>query len=91
MTYSLKSLVKFVGIVTAPESKSQVELLVLYEERKDIVLLSNQLTHMAASHGHKLVVRPVWLYSEFKEFISSVFEQYRKADRMHDSLLYGKK
>ena len=41
--YTFKSLTKFVEIVTAPESKSRLELLVFgqHRENKDIVLLSN--------------------------------------------------
>ena len=94
MTYSFESLTKFVEIVTAPESKSQLELLFFgqFKETKGIVLLSYQLTLMAISRGHKLVVQPLCLYSELKEFNSSILEQYRiKASKMPDSLLYGKK
>ena len=91
--YSFKSLTKFVEIVTAPESKSQLELLLFgpYKENKDIVLLSDQLTNMAASRGHKLELIPVCLYSEFSELYSSYKEQSLKAGRMPSSLLYGKK
>ena len=93
MTYSLESIAKFVEIVTAPESKSQLENLVFgqMKESKDIVLLSNQLTHMAASCGHKLIVQPVCLYSELCGLYSLATEQYSEAGRMPDSLLYGNK
>ena len=85
MRYTLDSLTKFVEIVTAPESKSQLELLVFGQENKANILLSCQLTQMAASHGHKLVVRP----GSF-EMISSVDELFSMADKMPHSLLYGK-
>ena len=90
MRYTFKSLTKFVEIVTAPESKSQLELLVFgqREENEDIVSLSKQLTHMAASRGHKLVVQPAYFDSELG---SLAMKQHLKADRMPDSLLYGKK
>ena len=90
MSYTFESLIKFVKIVTAPESKSQLELLKFgqHKENKDIVLLSNQLTLMAASRGHKLKVHPFCLDTEL---YSLIMEQYLKADRMPDSLLYGKK
>ena len=95
MTYSLESLAKFVEIVTAPESKSRLELLIFggYDEIKDIVLLSYQLTCMATSHGHKLVVQPVYLNTEFIELYtcSSSMEQRLIAHRIPDSLLHGKK
>ena len=93
MRYTFKSLIKFVETVTAPESKSRLELLVFGpdKERKDIVLLSKQLTHMAASRGHKLVVYPVCLNTEYKEFHDSLAEQHLKAGRMPDLLLYGNK
>ena len=91
MRYSFKSLIKFVEIVTAPESKSQLNLLVFgqYEENKDIVLLSYQLTHLAASRGHKLVVQPVCLRTEYIGLRNLLRGQLIKADRMPDSLLYG--
>ena len=92
MTYSLESLTKFVEIVTAPESESRLQLLLFggYDEIKDIVLLSYQLTRMATSRGHKLVVQPVYLNTEFIELYSSSMEQHLIARRMPDSLLYGK-
>ena len=92
MTYSFESLAKFVKIVTAPESKSQLELLFFgqFKETKGIVLLSYQLTLMAVSRGHKLVVQPLCLYPELKEFNSSISKQYHiKASKMPDSLLYA--
>ena len=91
--YTFESLIKFVEIVTAPESKSQLKLLVFgeYQENKDIVLLSYQLTHMAASRGHKLVVQPVYLDTEFCELYSSGLLQKVKANKIPDLLLYGKK
>ena len=93
MTYSFESLTKFIEIVTAPESKSRLQLLLFggYDEIKDIVLLSYQLTCMATSHGHKLAVQPVYLNTEFIELYSSSMEQRLIARRMPDSLLYRKK
>ena len=92
MTYSLESLTEFVKIVTAPKSKSRLEMLIFgqMEENEEIVSLSKQLTHMAASRGHKLVVQPV-CSTELSELYSLVTEQYSKAGRMPDSLLYGNK
>ena len=92
MRYTFKSLTKFVEIVTAPESKSRLQLLLFGEskENKAIFLLSKQLTLMATSRGHNLVVKSPCLAPEFKEFNSSISEQYLKAGRMPDSLLYGK-
>ena len=67
------SLTKFVEIFTAFESKSQLEFLVLGQytckENKDIVLLSDQLTLLAASRGHKLVVQ--WNLSKRSPFYCS--------------------
>ena len=93
MTYSLESLTKFVEIVTAPESKSRLELFLfgLHEKNEDIILLSYQLTLMAELRGRKLQVHPLCLYTEYSELFSSVREQHSKADRMPDSLLYGKR
>ena len=93
MMYSFESLTKFIEIVTAPESKSRLQLLLFggYDEIKDIVLLSYQLTRMATSRGHKLAVQPVYLNTEFIELYSSSMEQRSIAHRMPDSLLYGKK
>ena len=78
--YTFKSLIKFVEIVTAPESKSQLELLFWgqIEENKDIISLSYQLTHLAASHGHKLVVQPVCLLAEYTELINLGRKQFFK-------------
>ena len=92
MTYTFMSLIKFVEIVTARESQSRLEVLVFgqYKGNKDIVLLSYQLTHMAASRGHKLVVQPVCLLTENTELHNLEREQLLKAGRMPDSLLYGK-
>ena len=89
MRYTLDSLAKFVEIVTAPESKSRLEMLVFgqYEENKANILLSCQLTQMAASRGHKLVVRPACFNCEL---YSSLAEQFSKAGKMPDSLLCGK-
>ena len=91
--YNFESLIKFVEIVTAPESKSQLEVLDVgqYKENKEIASLSDQLTLMAESRGHKLVVLPMYLATEYSEWRSSVMEQNLKAERMRDSLLYGKK
>ena len=90
MSYTFESLTKFVEIVTAPESKSRLEFLKFgqHKENKDITLLSYQLTHMAASRGHKLEVHPFCLDTEL---YSLIMEQYSKADRMPDSLLYAPK
>ena len=91
--YTLESLTKFVEIVTAPESKSQLELLVHgpFKGSKDIVLLSYQLTCMAASRGHKLVVQPAFLNTVYSEVCCSMIKQYSKTDKIPDLLLYGKK
>ena len=93
MTYSFKSLTKFVEIVTAPESKSQLEVLNFgeHKENQDTVSLSYQLTHMAASRGHKLVVQPLCLNNKCSELLSSSMEQQLKACRMPSSLLFEKK
>ena len=93
MVYSLESLTKFVKIVTAPESKSQLKLLLFgpHKEIEDIISLSSRLTDMAASRGHELVVHPVCLETAYIESYSSGLEQTFKADRMSDSLLCGKK
>ena len=53
------------------------------------MLLSCQLTHLAESRGHKLLVGPACLDIEFNESYSLVLEQMFKAVRMPDSLLYG--
>ena len=92
MTYSLESLTEFVKIVTAPKSKSQLEMIIFgqMEENEEIVSLSKQLTRMAVSRGHKLVVQPV-CSTELSGLYSLVTEQYSKAGRMPDSLLYGNK
>ena len=88
-----KSLTKFVEIVTAPKSKSQLEVLNFgeYKENQDTVSLSYQLTHMAASRGHKLMVQPLCLNTRYSELLSSSMEQQLKACRMPSSLLFGKK
>ena len=92
MEYTFESLIEFVEIVTAPESKSRLEFLLfgLLKENKDIVLLSYQLTHMAESRGHMLVVQPVCSYTVHSERGSSFKEQRLKANTMPDWLLYGK-
>ena len=89
--YTLESLAKFVEIVTAPESKSRLEMLAFGElkESEDIVLLSSQLTHMALSRGHNLLVHPICSANELTELHSLLVEQVLKASRMPDSLLYG--
>ena len=91
MRYTFKSLTKFVEIVTAPESKSQLEVLFWGQpkEIKDIVSLSNQLTHMAESRGHKLVVRPACLNTECNEIRDLDRKQQLEAVRMPKPLLYG--
>ena len=93
MMYNLESLTKFVEIVTAPESKSRLERLLFgqYKKNKDIAWLSCQLTLMAVSCGHKLLVEPAYLDTELSEMSSLGREQGLKASRMPDSLLYGKK
>ena len=90
MRYTFESLDQFVKIVTASESKSQLEVFLFgqLKESKDIVLLSSQLTRMALSRG--LSVHPVCLATELTGLYSSIIEQYLMADRMPDSLLYGK-
>ena len=82
----------FVKIVTAPKSKSQLEMIIFgqMEENEEIVSLSKQLTRTAVSRGHKLVVQPV-CSTELSGLYSLVMEQYSKAGRMPDSLLYGNK
>ena len=58
-TYSNESLIKFIKIVTAPESKSRLEEIVLghRSDNKDIVAgLSAKLTNMALSRGHSLKI-----------------------------------
>ena len=45
---------------------------------------------MALSRGHNLLVHPVCLATEVTGLYSSIMEQYLMADRMPDSLLYGK-
>ena len=91
MTYSFESLTKFVEIVTAPESKSQLKWLIFgqIKQSKDITLLSNQLTHLAALRGHKLVVQPACMLPEYTEFYDLGKRQHLEAGRMPDSLLYG--
>ena len=95
MRYSLKSITKFVEIVTAPESKSQLKLLIFgpYKENEDIadLFLFYRLTLMAVLRGHKLAVLPVSLDTKHNKLHSSLTEQHSKADRMPDLLLYGKK
>ena len=57
--YSNESLIKFIKIVTAPESKSRLEEIVLghRSDNKDIVAgLSAKLTNMALSRGHSLKI-----------------------------------
>ena len=94
MRYTFESLTKFVEIVTAPESRSQLELLEFgkyyKENNNNIVLLSNQLTHMAASRGHKLVVQPAFLNTKYSEWFGLGMDQGLKANAMPDWLLYGK-
>ena len=87
--YNFESLAKFVEMVTAPDSNSRLPLLVFghVKESEDIVLLSNQLTHMAASCSHTLIIHPICLTTELHELHSSIMEQHLKACRMPDSLL----
>ena len=91
MRYTFDSLIKFVEIVTAPESKSRLELLNFGEYKKNngsiIVWLSYKLSLMAASRGHKLVVRPACLDTDI---FSLGMEQRIKAESMPDWLVYGK-
>ena len=93
MRYNLESLIKFVEIVTAPESKSRLEVLVFgeYKEDKAAVMLSYLLKLMAALHGHKLAVVPICLDTDLLELYSLGREQILMANRMSHSLLYGKK
>ena len=96
MRYSLESITKFVEIVTAPESKSRLELLAFGQYKVNIQigleigLLSYRLTCMAASRGNKLVLQPVFFDAELSELYISMLKQNLKAGRMSDSLLYGK-
>ena len=60
--YSKESLIKFVEIVTAPESKSQLEDVIFGHpsDNKDIATrLSAELTNLALSRGHSLKLRHV--------------------------------
>ena len=88
MRFTFESLIKFVEIVTAPESKSRLKLLFWgqIKENEDIILLSYGLTHLAVSHGHKLVVHPVCLNTKYTDLGR---KQFFEAGRMPDSLLYG--
>ena len=68
-TYSKESLIKFVKIVTAPESKSQLEDIIVghCSDNKDTVArLPAELTNMALSRGRSLKIRHIC------EVISSV-------------------
>ena len=61
-TYSKESLVKFVQIVTAPESKSQLEDVVFghRSDNEDIATrLPAELTNMASSRSHSLKLRHI--------------------------------
>ena len=91
--YTFEALTKFIEIVTSPESKSRLEVLVIgdHNENKAMDSLSYKLTQIAASHGHKLVVQPVFSQTEFSKLVSLAREQHLKADGIPDSLLYGKK
>ena len=90
--YTPESVIEFVKIVTAPDSKSQLQLLVFdqYKENEAVTLFSYQLTFMAKSRGRNLVVQPAYMNTECSELQSSEREKILKACEMHDSLLSGK-
>ena len=61
------------------------------KKNKDIVLLSKQLTLMAATRGYKLKVIhvPVFLLSGYTEVFNLGWKQFLEADGIPDPLLYG--
>ena len=90
--YTPESVIEFVKIVTAPDSKSQLQLLVFdqYKENEAVTLFSYELIFMAKSRGRNLVVQPAYMNTEYSELQSSEREKILKACEMHDSLLSGK-
>ena len=93
MRYTFESLTKFVEIVTAPESKSQLELFSFghsTEDKDTVTRLSSELTSIAASRGHPLKVLPMHESLKSGETLGLTPEQVMKAQAIPDSLLYGK-
>ena len=64
--YSNESLIKFVKIVTAPESKSRLEEIIVGHSLDTVTRLSTELTSMALSRGHSLKIKQI------REILSSV-------------------